>query len=151
MKPSPHKPHLFYREQLHTSVTLLGVKLLTIRLKSIESTVDVIIAIFNAKPENFKPQFFPAVQIFNFPMCCTWVLRTCSEELVPVETFNSDRHQPYDVTEKIQLDYRERSCTLISAFRELKQPRSRRQQERHKFAYLTIKKKNVLHALHVHF
>ena len=68
MKSWPHKPHLFYREQLHTSVTLPGIKLLTIGPKSIESTVDVIIAIFNAKPENFRPDFFPAVQIFNFPM-----------------------------------------------------------------------------------
>ena len=70
-------------------------EMLTIRLKSIESTVDVIIAIFNAKPENFRPEFFPAVQIFNFPMYCTWVLRIFNEELVPVETFNTDRHRPY--------------------------------------------------------
>ena len=34
--------------------------------------------------------------------------------------------------------------------RELKQPRQRRQQKPHKFAYLTMKTK-VLHALHVHF
>ena len=48
MKSSPHKTYLFYREQLHTSV------------KSIESTVGVIIAIFNAKPENFRPELiFP--------------------------------------------------------------------------------------------
>ena len=34
--------------------------MLTIRLKSIESTVGVIIAIFNAKPENFRPELiFP--------------------------------------------------------------------------------------------
>ena len=36
--------------------------------------------------------------------------------------------------------------------RELKQPRRRRQQKPHKFAYLTTEGKTVfLHALHVHF
>ena len=94
MKSSPHNPHLFYSEQLHTSVTLPGMKLLTIRLKSIQSMVDVIIAIFNANPENFKPEFFPPVQIYNFPTYFTWTLRIFNEELVPVETFNSDRHRP---------------------------------------------------------
>ena len=88
------------------------MKLLTIRPKSIESTVKEIIAILKARPENFRPEFFPAVQIFNFPMYCTWVLRIYKEELVPVETFNSDRHQPCNVKEKIKLDYRERCCTL---------------------------------------
>ena len=88
------------------------MKILTIRLESIESTVDVIIAVFNARPENLRPEFFSAVQIYYFHMYCTAALRICNEELVPVETFNSDWHRPYDVTEKIQLDYRERFCTL---------------------------------------
>ena len=35
------------------------------------------------------------------------------------------------------------------AYRELKQPRRRRQQKPHKFAYLTVKN-YFLHALHVH-
>ena len=42
------------------------------------------------------------------------------------------------------------SLTLPSQIRELKQPRRRRLQNPHKFAYLTIKTV-FLHALHVHF
>ena len=83
--------------------------MLLIRL---ESTVDVMIAVSNARPENFRPEFFSAVQIYYFPVHCTWALRICNEELVPLEIFNSDWHRPYDVTEKIQFDYRERFCTL---------------------------------------
>ena len=41
-----------------TSVTSPGMKMLTTRLKSKESTVDVIIIAFNARPDNFRPKFF---------------------------------------------------------------------------------------------
>ena len=41
-------------------------------------------------------------------------------------------------------------CCQKVKYREVKQPRRRRQQERHKFAYLTMKN-TFLHALHVHF
>ena len=40
--------------------------------------------------------------------------------------------------------------TLLVNNRELKEPRRRRQQKPHKFAYLTMKN-SLLHALHVHF
>ena len=69
------------------------MKLLTIRLKSIQSMVDVIIAIFNANPENFKPEFFPPVQIYNFLTYFTWTLRIFNEELVPVSYTHLRAHE----------------------------------------------------------
>ena len=39
--------------------------------------------------------------MYDFPIYCTWALRVCRKELVPVQTFNSaDRYRPYGVTEK---------------------------------------------------
>ena len=74
-----------------------GIKMLTIRL---ELMVVVVIGVFNARPENFKPEFFFTVQLYDFPPYCTWALKICCEELVTAQTCNSDWYQSYSVMEK---------------------------------------------------
>ena len=61
------------------------------------------------------------------------------------------KHQRCNTSQRVKVQQPANSTSLIRSFiRELKQPRRRRRQERHKFAYLTMKTV-VLHVLHVHF
>ena len=48
-------------------------------LDGVEHKVAVIIAVFNPRPDKFRPEFFSAFEIYDFTIYCTWALRICDE------------------------------------------------------------------------
>ena len=48
-------------------------------IDGVEHKVAVIIAVFNPRPDKFRPEFFSAFQTYDFTTYCTSALRICDE------------------------------------------------------------------------